>query len=454
MTSLRKPAGGAGQTFPPQVQHVAFVKNWAEPSGRLSRLVDHAALAVPGGLEVRVHSLVSAFAASLLVLAPVHALAQTGQESVSVRDRPRPEYDPLGMRLGGFNLNASLDFGIASTDNLFAEEDAFADDDMIYTVSPNARLSSNWSRHALTIEAGADSTSHEDFSSEDSESYRLRGIGRLDVGARSSLTAIAGVAHEVEPRTDPDAPLTLDPVEYDRTNMSVAAQHSFNRFRVTGEVARTEYNFDGTQSFRDNEETVLRGRLDAEITPRVGLLVEASADERDYENFAALNSEGRTFLVGATINLTDLMEGEVSVGQFERDYDAGFSTDGLAVAAQVEWYVTRLTTLTFNVNRDAEDVIGGAFGLPYVSTQYGARVDHELMRNVILTGGVRAGQREYDIIDREDEFVSADVGADYILNRRVALRARYQHDEVDSSGAASYRDYEVNTLSLGLSLRL
>jgi hypothetical protein len=40
------------------------------------------------------------------------------------------------------------------------------------------------------------------------------------------------------------------------------------------------------------------------------------------------------------------------------------------------------------------------------------------------------------------------------LNRRVALEARFRRDEVESSGAAAYRDYEVNTLSLGVSLRL
>jgi hypothetical protein len=46
------------------------------------------------------------------------------------------------------------------------------------------------------------------------------------------------------------------------------------------------------------------------------------------------------------------------------------------------------------------------------------------------------------------------LGADYLLNRRVALRARYNFDESQSDGALAGRDYEVNRVSLGLSLRL
>lgn len=405
---------------------------------------------------MRTHPLLSLFTASLIAFAPVHALAQDREDSVSVRERPRPEYDPLGLRLGGFNLNAQLDFGVASTDNLFAQDDAFAEEDIIYTVAPRARLSSNWSRHALTVEAGAESRSHADFDSEDAETWYMRGVGRLDVGSSSSLTGVAGIAHEVESRADPDAAATADPVEYDRSNVSLTAQHTFNRFRVSAEIGQSEYDFEAAQNARDSEETVLRGRIDAEITPRLGALLEVSTDERDYDNSPGNSSEGNTILVGATINFTDLMRGEISVGQFERDYDNPLlgSTDGLAVQGNLEWYITRLTTLTFNAHRNAEDVVGGNSLLPYVENQFGARVDHELLRNVIVGGGFASGRREYDAVDREDEFFYGNIGVDYLLNRRVAVFARYQYDQVDSSGVDAYRDYEQNKFSLGLSLRL
>ena len=46
------------------------------------------------------------------------------------------------------------------------------------------------------------------------------------------------------------------------------------------------------------------------------------------------------------------------------------------------------------------------------------------------------------------------VGADYLLNRRVALFGRYNLETVDSSGADEFRDFDVNTITFGVSLRL
>lgn len=456
MKTSQKRAGEPAETFSPHAQPFAVMTNSGERSrkSRRSRLALQAALARAGGFVVRFHRVISAFAASLIAFAPVHVLAQTPDDSVSVRDRARPEYDPLGARVGAFNLNARLDLSAASTDNLYADVSSNEADDLIYTASPWARLSSGWSRHYLSIEGGASFDRHADYPSEDTDTHFFRGVGRLDIGRSTSITGVAGVAHEVERRTDPDAVTTPGPIEYDRNEASVTVTHRLNRFRLVGEALRAEHDFD-LQNFRDNEERVLRGRVEAEVTPRIGAVFQASFDERDYDNSPALSSEGQTYLAGVSINFTDLMEGEFTVGQFERDYEGVASSEGLAVAAELEWYVTRLTTLTFNARRNAEDVVGATLE-PYVETEVGARVDHELRRNLILSGGFQTGRREFEgsAIDREDEFFSAQLGADYLMNRRVALRARYQHDEVDSSGANAYRDFEVNTVSVGLSLRL
>lgn len=371
-----------------------------------------------------------------------------------MRDRPRPEYDPLGKRFGGFNLNASLDLGVTHTDNLFAEETG-EDEDTIYTAGLRGVLSSNWSRHAMELEAGGTTLSHDEFSNEDHDTYFAAARGRLDIGSTSNVSARARIAHEAEARNDPDAPAQGIPlVEFDRTDLAISAQHRFNRFRVAGTVGQIEQEYEGTQSFRDFDETRLSGRVEAEISPRVGLLLEATTDERDYNNTPTLNSEGTTYLVGATINFTDLMQGYVAVGQFEREYDSGDSTDGLAASAALEWYITRLTTITLNAHRNSEENVGATAAVPFVEGEYGVRVDHELLRNVILTGGARFGRREYETIDREDEYVFAEVGADWLINRHLVARGRFMRDEVESDGVNAYRDYEESRFTLGLGIRL
>ncbi|MGH6951922.1 MAG: outer membrane beta-barrel protein [Vitreimonas sp.] len=417
-------------------------------------------------------------AALFLALSPIDAMAQTQnpgpppqaqttpvitppqqdvvrEQPVAVLDRARPEYDPPGRRLGGFELNASLNLDATSTDNLFAATDAFEEDDIVYEVTPTARLVSGWSRHALAFEGSYTSTTHADFDSEDAETYYVRGNGRLDIGDASSVSAAARAAHQVTPRTDPDAPSFLNPpTEYDRYDVTVGAQHRFARVLVRGDVDWIEYDYEGAQDFRDNEESRIRGRAEIDITPRLDLLLQASADEFEYTNQPNLDSEGQTYLVGVALD-GDLVTGEISAGYFERDYeDPNVDTfDGLAVAAAVEWYITRLTTITFTGRQDADDQIG-ASAQPFVTTELGLRVDHELLRNLILSLAGLAGERDYEDFDRNDEYTEFEFGADWLLNPHAVVRLRYEYDDVESDGTQARPEFDVNAVTLGLSLRL
>lgn len=424
-----------------------------------------------GDFDLRIHPLLSGLGALLIALSPFEAFAQDATtaaaptpptatadqtvHAVSVRQRPHPEYDPRGLRFGSFNLNASLDLGVTSTDNLFASPSSTAQDDIIYTATPTVRLSSDWTRHAFAVEAGGSTNKHDQFSNEDADTYYARVSGRFDIGRSTNITGAAHYGHEVTPRTDPDSPLVGSPVEYNRTDGIVGIEHRFSRVRVGADLSSSDYNYDGAQNFRDNTDTTLRGHLVADITPRVGVLFEASVNNRDYDNTPSLNSDAQSYLVGATVN-TDLLHGQVAVGQFKRDYDnpAVGTFEGLAVEGNLEWYATELTTVTFDARRDADDQIGLTSGLPFVTSQFGVHVDHELLRNLILSAGAMTGKRDYDSIDRTDDFTAFDAGADYVLNRRVAVRFRYEHQEVDSSGAAAYRDFDANTFTVGLGLRL
>jgi hypothetical protein len=460
MNASAKRVNQSTASFPAMRASCCGVGHFRETLGAGSMASPWGGVSFAGETLLRINPFVSLFAASLIALLPAHALAQTQQTNevantapVSVRDRDRPEYDAPGRRLGTFNLNASLDLAIASTDNLFAAPDGSPSevDDIIYTVAPTARLESDWSRHMVAVEGGATFRMHDDFSSEDTDEHYIRGQGRLDIGDSTALRASARAAHQVTPRTDPDSPFVGAPVEYDRFDSGIGISHRFARFTVTGDAVRSEFDYDGAQNFRDNEETALRGRLDADIGPRIGLMLQASTDEREYDNSPQFDSEGQAYLVGITLD-TDLMRGEVAVGGFERDYAGIAQTfDGLAVAGRLEWYITQLTTITLHARRDADDQIGPTSGLPYITQEYGARVDHELRRNIILTGAVRAGNQDYDTIAREDEYVEWELGADYMLNPHAVARFRYEHDEVDSD---VYRDYEANRFTLGLTLRL
>jgi hypothetical protein len=454
VVNLHNVARDLVETFPSNAQFVEFEIKRSERSDGVRPLFP-AALGAAGIFDVKLHPALSLFTASIIAFAPMHAYAQDAN-SASVRDRARPEYDPQGMRFGGFDLHAQVDVSAATTDNLFATQ-SNEESDQIYTIAPSMQLASHWSRHSLQVEAGVQHAEYANNDSQNSDTGYVGARGRFDISDDTNISGSARYARDVEPRTNPDALTSGEPVRYDTTQGSVGVAHMFNRVQVSATAQHIELNYHDVgaidQDFRDSIENAGTVNVDYAISPRLGIIGRVTLSKRKYDNDPGLSSNNRTYLVGARINFTDLMQGEVAVGQFDRDYDFGTHVKGTAVDASLDWYITELTTLSFNANRDPEEQ-GADIVLPYVESRYGARVDHELLRNLILSADFTTSAYDYRTIDRNDDFTSGGIGAKYILNRRVALNASYRYDKVDSSGVDRYRNYIENTFTIGLSLRL
>jgi hypothetical protein len=396
-------------------------------------------------------------AASWLALLAASAVAQERDGVGSVRDRARPAYDPQGTAVGAFALHSSVDLSVEAIDNVLAAETAERDD-FIYRVAPEAALESGWDRHALSFRAGAEFLKYEEASEADAETGFAEASARLDIYRESSLGFDAAWARIAEPFTDPDALAGPEHVLYDREAFGVSASHAFNRLRLSARAGAASYDFDDAngadQDRRDRDDQNITARAEWALFPDIYAIGQATFDERDYPNDPALNSEGETYLVGLRVARPEVMQGEITVGSFQRSYDlTATEIEGFAVHGNVEWYVTRLTTLTFAASREARE--GGAtIANPYSAAQYSARVDHELLRNVIVWGAARWEARDYEAIDREDESFAGEIGADYFLNRHVALRGRYLHQENQSAGALAGREFDVNAFLIGMRLSL
>jgi hypothetical protein len=131
-----------------------------------------------------------------------------------VLDRPRPEYDPIGMPLGGFRLYPTVYLGIARDDNVFRTQSG-EQDDTIFELAPDLVLSSNWSQHALNLRGGLQ---HLEFTEHDSETrtnYNFGADGRLDIMRGVTLSGAASYNLTHEPRTSPDLPgFAAEPTRY------------------------------------------------------------------------------------------------------------------------------------------------------------------------------------------------------------------------------------------------
>lgn len=407
--------------------------------------------------------------AALMALMPLQAAAQEIQRErdpaaqVSVLERQRPEYDPLGLRLGGFDLNASIALGIVSTDNVLAAPDN-EQDDIIMSAAPQARLASHWSRHALAFNAGAYTDSHGDVDEDNITNYNLGVDGRLDVLRSSEIGGGASFNRGHEQRADPDSPAGLaEPVEFDRSNAYVYARHAFNRLRLTGRLEQTNYDYSDTplqgggvidQDLRDHDETVESLRAEYAITPRFGALVEVAANQREYDQTSvpSRDSDGQYYGVGVSFNATELVRGEALITQYEQDYDdASLGTvEGTGFIGHIEWFPSQITTVNVDAARTVED--SSFAGASYVLTQAGATVDHELRRNIILHAGLRGQHREYEGINREDDLTQFEVGATYVANRRVRFNVGYDFRQNDSTDPG--QNFDENRLLAGVSFHL
>ena len=415
----------------------------------------------------------SAVAACIALTAPQIAQAQDigsnfkRDKNVSVRQRPRPDYEATGQKAGGFTLYPRVTVDLEHNDNIYAVA-AGETDDNIWRVKPELAVRSNWSRHALGFFAGGNVIRYTDNDTEDSEEYTVSANGRIDIQRGSNIAGSVQTQRLIEPRTAPTAPTaSAKPVEYDLTQGSATLVKEFNRLRLTGNLDGKDFNYKdvpnvaGTgvvdQDFRDRNEFRFGGKAEYAVSPDTAIYLSATGNKKEYDtNVAAQDrsSDGYVVGVGANFDVSEAMRGDVQLGYMKQSYDqAAFADiDGFSAAGRLEWFPTQLTTLGLNGSRSIEEsTANGSQG--YISNNIGASIDHELLRNVLLSATYSHGKDDYRGVDREDKRDNFSATATYLLNRRVGLFLTYNYLKQDSSGAAKGASFKDNKLIASVALQ-
>lgn len=398
-------------------------------------------------------------ALALLVASPAASQSFFERErNVSVEERPRPQFTPAGINVGGLSVYPKLNVSLAHDDNVFGERTR-RDSDTYLRLAPQVLVVSNWSRHQIKGLAQVATASYSDLSSEDSTTWLLQGSGRMDMAVFSSAALLLRQSRQVEARTAANSPLTArDPVKYDVTDaqLDLILGGSRSRLILSGgavkrnyQNARSQLGVTIDQSFRDVNIYTQSAKAEYGISPAISLFARYEHNERDYD-YVPLggldrNSTGSRTMLGASFDRQSLTRGEVEVGYFSqtfRNRTIG-EIEGLAVSGKLEWFPSPLTTVTLSGLTSAEDAaIVGSAG--YRNTEAELKVDHELLRNLILTGRLGYGKQNYRGIDRLDDQVSSTVAARYLLNRTWSAGVDFTHAERTSGGAQSGRAFTDN----------
>jgi hypothetical protein len=209
-----------------------------------------------------------------------------------------------------------------------------------------------------------------------------------------------------------------------------------------------------------NHQTYLaQGKAEYAVSPDTALFTSVQWNQRDYQNGGpqGVSSDGFEIDAGTSFDITHLVRGSVQVGYLQQNYDAAplssipaKTTSGPAFHAKVEWFPSQLTTVTLTGDREIEDwTITGASGT--LGTGGGIQVDHELLRNLILSA--RTGYTEYEYVgaSRTDKAFTAGFDGNYLLNRHVGIDISYRY--MNQTSTVSNLNFADNRVGAALTFQ-
>jgi hypothetical protein len=413
-------------------------------------------------------------AAPALAQAPVPDAQSAAQgmfardRNVSVSQRPHPGYDAVPVPLGGFLVLPHLDAGVEYNDNIYAV-DTGQKSDTIWTVNPQVDLQSNWNRHYLGAFVRSATREYSRSSAESTTDYQVGGQGRLDVGSFGALSAGGDTGELTEPRTSPSTSHgATHPVRYQQSDGFFSAVQQLNRVRLTGRVDIANFDYHNgvdpqghsvLEDDRDHTDYVYSGKAEYAISPDTALYLFGAYNDHQYRlkpPAVGFNREshGEQVAGGANFDITKQVRGDIQIGWMRQEFSApGFRPySGVSALGTVEWFPSELTTVTFTGSRQVADSAAAGSAI-FIASAGAAQVDHELLRNLILTGKIGYEEDAYQGVARVDHLVNGYVGARYLMNRNVGLTVGYTYNNNDSTGAARGPEYSVNRIMASLNLR-
>jgi hypothetical protein len=400
------------------------------------------------------------------------------QRGQTVLDRPRPEYDPLGLRFGSFFLYPRITADEVFNDNIYATKNNTRSD-FITVISPTLDLRSNWSNHQFNMTAGANVGTFVRSSTENYGDYFIGADGRYDFSRNLAGLAAAKYEHLHEDRDSVDAPTTSrNPVEYDAyTGRLAFTQHDLRIGYTAGVDFRREDYTNAAfpsgvpiiENVRNLNTYSPNVQFTYEVAPRYQAFIRGNGDFRRYDHFdpgigGRRDSNGFRADVGGRFDLTGVTYVEVAIGYLDQQYDSPALSpiSGLDASAKVVWNVTQITSISVNALRTAQDAnttalaaSGNPVNSPgYLQSVVGLAIDHELLRNVILHGEADYENDDYIGFDRTDNRIDIGVGARYMFTRNLYLGGSFTYSNRGSSGQYATDQFNRDLIMLRIGAQL
>lgn len=373
----------------------------------------------------------------------------------------RAAFQPEGLPLGGFRVYPQMRVTETYNDNIvYGSPQRLAD--LIFVVAPTVDIRSQWSRNELDAQAFVTASRYAKYGIENNETYGVRGNEKVDLSHGLTLQAAAGYGHlVVQQGTPEDALNTSTFAQFDEADYSADLRKQFNRIGVTVGGTAATYRYDPVdvagvsvdQHYRDRNTASLNGRLDYQYSAITTLFATGSINQMRYTNAASLidrSSNGFTALVGAQFNISQLLIGQASVGYISQRFRNPAFPDfhGIDYSLDLTYAVTALTSFHLTGSRTLTgSAISQVAGV--LASQVKLSVEHELLRNFLLSASFGYNGYEYRGINLNLNRFDYGLGMRYKINRLFSCALSYDRVSQSSSGAYSL-PYDSNRVSISV----
>ena len=395
----------------------------------------------------------------------------TDQLGDTVLSREAARLREGGIKAGSFTIMPDASIMVTVDDNILADSDNPITDGIV-TLRPAIAIESDWSRHALDISGNIQNITYLENSSENATEFNLLASGRIDVSRQTRISLSADYNQQAERRGDLGSfQAAAERARFSALGGSVRLNQSLGRVALQAEGRYREWSYDDVpltsgaildQSFRDFQVTSGSLQVGVNVSPITQIFSRFTAESRRYDlrpgdagfdplTFVDRSADSLRLEVGLQRQLTELLTATVRLGYLDFSYPDPKVRDFKVFAyfATVRWNPTPLTTISLASERSVDETVSPTTA-GNLRDELRLSVDHELLRQLILTGRVRLGWIEpseapTSLVTNSSQERQLSLESRYYLFEKFRLSLNLQHTARDSSFAGL--DFSANSAS-------
>jgi hypothetical protein len=413
-------------------------------------------------------------AAIVAMLLPDSAVAQTQTlliepelphdfdrgRNVSVQQQKRPGYDPIPVRLGKLEIFPTIEIGVGASDNIYAvptDRTAAA----FLRIGPSVRLSGDYYPLKVKLLADVDLRRFIGKSPRNETNWRVEPSAELslsyDYKIRIDLRAMQQAEGPTAGEVDPNIAVLS---RYTNFYGRLRGEYESGQVRATIAIDDSLFNFSPidqgnglrrSQAERDRNVFRITGQAKYALSPSLSGYAQINYGDTNYRSALASglpnrNSVGWRASAGVNFDLSRLVRGLIGVGYSWRNFQSPLYEDvrGISAEARIEYFPTELTTVALTFRRSLQDSAIGS-SQAFFDNRFSARIDHALLRNLILTIDGQYSLQNYIGLESSAKTFVVGFAANYYVSDNAAVKISTQYlSRSRSSAALSSRYSEFN----------